>query len=109
MYLRNRQPPPWQGREEGHEVGTHTRGVGGACRQPHLIVNAWSGEGHVDGEGGRVVVRPQRVLSLRMVLDHKVHNSMTLQEGEGQASEGTELTAVHWKWWWQGLSESSLT
>ena len=26
---------------------------------PHLIVDAWPGEGHIDGEGGGVVVGPQ--------------------------------------------------
>ena len=45
----------------------------------YLIVDTWSREGHVDGVGGGVVVRPQAGLALRVVLHHKVHDSMALQ------------------------------
>ena len=44
----------------------------------HLIVDAWSGQSYVDGEGGGVVVRPESVLSLWVVLHDKVHDGMTL-------------------------------
>ena len=56
---------------------------------PHLMVHARSGEGHVGGEGGGVVVGPQGVLALGVILDHKVHDGMTLQRWEGQARRGS--------------------
>lgn len=37
-------------------------------------------ECNVDGEGGGVMVGPQVGLSLRCVLYHKVHDSVSLQE-----------------------------
>lgn len=45
---------------------------------PALIVDVLVVEGDVDGEGGGVVVRPQRRLLIRTIPDHEVHDGLGL-------------------------------
>ena len=46
----------------------------------YLIINMGSVKAHVSGEGGRVMVRAQQRLSVRLVLDNKVQQSLTLRK-----------------------------
>ncbi len=48
------------------------------CVCVYLIVNALPVQGDVDGEGGGVVVRPQRRLLVRTVTHHKIHDGLSL-------------------------------
>ncbi len=48
------------------------------CVCVYLVVDALAVQGDVDGEGGGVVMRPQRRLLVRTVTHHKVHDGLSL-------------------------------
>lgn len=65
------EAPPFPGRLNGAVVSMETTASA-------LEVSVFVVEGDVDGEGGRVVVRPEEGLSVRSVLHHKVHHCIAL-------------------------------
>jgi len=48
----------------------------------YLVVDVFTVQGDVDGEGGGVVVRPQRRLLVGTVAHHEVHDGLGLHRGE---------------------------
>lgn len=48
------------------------------CVCVYLIVDVLSVQGNVDGESGRVVMRPQERLLVRTITYHKVHDGLSL-------------------------------
>ena len=47
--------------------------------QTDCIVNPWAVKGHIDGEGGGIVVGAKTSLAFSVVPDNKVHDCMSLK------------------------------